>query len=380
MKKIFCSFFVIMLLVSGAMAESWYTKYTADYFGTESVLRIRAESSVCEAAWREIKEMLNDLQQRVSVSVEDSDIARFNTLKSGESVLISDVTAEIMLLAIQEYEETDGLFNPAVYPIVDLWGFTPRFNKSRYLPTEPYDRLMDAEGLPLPEPLWMERLLPLVDFSGIELTKEQEGWRLVKHTPDVEAEGSVFSARLDLGGLVKGYACDRAKEILEKYGVTEGYFTCGGSSMCILKGVGEENTWQLTLRKPRNGSNDTAYYATLNLKDTALSTSNDISQAWVRDGVVWAHILDPRTGWPVNCGEDGFHGGIISVTLTCESAARGDALSTALMLMGEDAAEWLRNHPEVEAVLVIEQTDGTLQLFSTVTEEKKMTLADEAYQ
>lgn len=324
--------------------------------------------------------MLNDLQQHVSVSVEDSDIARFNALKSGESITISDVTADVMLLAIREYEETDGLFNPAVYPIVDLWGFTPRFNKSRYTPVEPYDRLMDEEGLPLPEAAWVEKLLPLVDFSGIELKREQEEWRLIKHTPDVEFESSLLSAKLDLGGLVKGYACDKAREIFEKCGVTEGYFTCGGSSMCILKGVGEEETWQLTLRKPRNGSNNQAYYAALNLKDTALSTSNDISQAWVRDGVVWAHILDPRSGWPINCGADGYRGGIISVTLTCESAARGDALSTALMLMGEDAAGWLQHHPEVEAVLVTEQTDGTLHLFSTVAEEKKMTLVDEAYQ
>lgn len=80
------------------------------------------------------------------------------------------------------YEKTNGLYDPSVYPLIDLWGFSPRFNSSSYTPVMPYDRLFVAGKLPLPDQEMIEALLPLVGLDGIELLRIGENWFLKKNT------------------------------------------------------------------------------------------------------------------------------------------------------------------------------------------------------
>ena len=201
----FCLFGILAgLLCCATAAADSFMRSTSDYFGTVSMLRLY-ETEGAQETWTEVKALLARIDRAVSVSDEDSDIASFNRLAAGESVAVSEITADLLLRAKEAYELTSGLYDPTVYPLVDLWGFSPRFNRAGYSPVMPYDRPLTG-GHPKPPAAGdIETLLPLVGLDGIELKQDADGWRLIKHTPSVQVGGIRVEAQLDLGGIAKGY-------------------------------------------------------------------------------------------------------------------------------------------------------------------------------
>ena len=381
MVKRLCSLLLVLLAVPLVCprAETSFMRSTLDYFSTVSMLRLYDTAGAAET-WTAVKQLLSEIERAVSVSDGNSDIARFNRLKAGESVTVSALTADIFMCARAVYELTDGLYDPTVYPLVDLWGFSPRFNQAGYRPSLSYDRpLTDGHPTP-PDPRDIEALLPLVGLDGIELTQTGEGWRLTKHTPGVAIEGVTVEAQLDLGGIAKGYACDRVRELLVSRGYTEGYFICGDSSMTFLNNR-EGKPYRVTAGKPRATEQRFSEYARFELQNTSLATSSDAAHAYDADGVHWCHLIDPRTGWPINRpGENGVQSGAASVTLTGGEAALLDALGTALCVMGPEAAlAFIEDRPE-RMIMALWQSDQDTYTVITNMDANSLELPDPAYQ
>lgn len=384
MKK--CTLFLAALLLivtANALSdgEKWINKHTESYLGTVCTMRIRTDNETAGRIWQETKAVLEEIQNSVSISVPDSDISRFNALPSGGRCQIATTTAELIHDAQLLYALTGGRFDPSILPLVDLWGFTPRFNTNKYTPAMPYDRVKTNGTIPLPDEAWITALRPLVGMNGIMLITTDDGQHLEKQTPDVVIDGVTYAASMDLGGLAKGYVCDRVLEIMRKYGCTEGYFSCGGSSMVILgNSASEDGCYEMALKKPRDGETADPSFGSLRVSNICISTSNDISQCWIQDDAIYSHIIDPANGWPVNTSPTGTQGGIISVTLLGENAAACDALTTTLMLMGVDGAQqWLAAHREYQAVIVYEAVDG-LHVWDCLDPVYGLTITDPAYQ
>jgi len=361
------------------------SRQTADYFGTVSALFLyesEEQTARFESAWASTKAILAEVENAVSLSVPDSDIARFNALPEGESMEISAVTAEILQIAFDVHKKTGGLYDPTVYPLVDLWGFSPRFNAGSYRPSLPYDRAYENGRLPLPDGAHIQALLPLVGLDGIALAENEGSYSLTKNTPSVTIGGTVIHAQLDLGGVAKGYACDQIKEMLESLGYAHGHFVCGDSSVAVLSRPTDDGMYTLTLGKPRAGQSKSAHYATVALRDVTLSTSSDSRHSFLRDGVRYCHIIDPRTGYPVNApGEGAAQKGACSVTLLGESAARSDALTTALCLMSpQEALQFIGAHlPQDEVVIALYHAQrDTLEVLTTLGADR-ISLDDPAY-
>lgn len=347
---------LVLLSIVPAYGVSVQSRYTDSYFSTVSALFVYTDDwQAFESTWAETKQILAEIQSAVSLAEPESDLSRFNALASGESCAVSPVTAAICRIAMEAYRDTAGLYDPTVYPLVDLWGFSPRFNSNIYELVQPYDRAYVDGRLPLPEERYIEALRQLVGFDGIMLSgSDAQGWTLTKNTPSVTLDGHTFHAQLDLGGIAKGYACDLVKQLLQDKGFANGHFVCGGSSIAVLSRP--DGDYQLTIGKPRPGDNDGTVFATLCARDTTLSTSSDASHTYVRDGVVYCHLIDPRTGWPVNMPAEGEkQRGIACATLLSPGAARSDALTTALCVMGPENAiayinQHLREYPVVMAL------------------------------
>ena len=127
--------FALAAFSCGAHAEPKLTsRHTDAYFSTVSALFLYVEpedSSRFSGVWSQVKSILEDVERSVSLAFEDSDISRFNALPVGGSMSISQITAEILSVAFDVYDLTGGLYDPTVYPLVDLWGFSPRFNWAR---------------------------------------------------------------------------------------------------------------------------------------------------------------------------------------------------------------------------------------------------------
>ena len=371
MKRMLSLLAVLMLctlMLAPAVAASPFMRYTQDYFGTVSMLCLY-ETEGAEETWEDVKALLREIDEAVSVSRETSDIARFNALASGESMQISDITRDILMTAKAAWELTDGLYDPTVFPLVDLWGFSPRFNRNTYRMELPYDRPLE-NGHPSPAGAAdAAALLPLVGLDGVELKEEDGKWLLVKHTLPVEIGGCVIQAQMDPGGIAKGYACDRVAALLREKGYTEGYFVCGGSSMAFLTRPGDE-MFSVTAGKPRG--EDAGAYAGIRIRNTTLSSSADYSHSYVSQGILYCHLIDPRTGFPMNMPKDGkAQCGAATVTLTGDSAALNDALSTALCLMGpEKALSFLKEREEKMIMAVYRDDEETLEVVSNLPEDE----------
>ena len=381
MLKRVCALVALVLLLPGmpARAAGSFLRQTSDYFGTVSMLRLY-ETAGAEETWTAVKRLLSEIEQAVSVSEEDSDIARFNRVKAGESVAVSALTADIFRQAQAVYELTGGLYDPTIYPLVDLWGFSPRFNSAGYKPTLPYDRPL-TNGYPLPpDPEYIEALLPLVGLPGIGLTETENGWLMKKNIPAVAAGGVMVEAQIDLGGIAKGYACDRVRDLLLSRGYTEGYFICGDSSMTFLNGR-EGKPYQVTAGKPRATAQGFSEYARFGLENASLATSSDAAHAYDADGAHWCHLIDPRTGWPINRpDQNGVQAGAASVTVIGAEAAVLDALGTALCVMGpEEAQAFMEDRPE-QMLMVAWRSDSDRYEVVTNMPEGSLELPDPAYQ
>ena len=373
----------VSLLGVHAQAEGKaFQRQTMDYFSTVCMLTIYPEDNADgQKIWREVKATLARIEQAVSVSDASSDVARFNALQFGEETAVGSDTAAMLKIAMQVHEQTDGLYDPTVYPLIDLWGFSPRFNGQVYALSLPYDRAYVNGLLPLPEGKYIEAFRQLAQLRGVTLIERGGQFFLRKDIPPVTVDGVTYQAMLDLGGIAKGYACDCVRALLKEHGIERGVFICGESSITFLQSTAEDGCYRIELGKPRPGLGREACYASLRASGVSLSSSSDSRHAYVISGVRYCHLIDPRTGWPINRpNEDGVQQGVIAATIFGESAAYDDAMTTALCVMGKDGARaFMAAHPEVQTVIVCQEEDGQKLNVYTNLPEGTLSMADDAY-
>jgi thiamine biosynthesis lipoprotein len=319
-----------------------------------------------ENTWQEIDAMLTLLERKLSVNIVGSDIYKFNESKCGERVAISNLTGEIVSKAFEMYELTEGAYNPAVSNLVDLWGFSPRFlnNEDKKMP---YDRQRNEKGsFDLPDKRYIEAFKALSDFSSVKLTRnESGGYYLTKNAKDIEVDGVLYSQKIDLGGIAKGYGADKATEILKKNGYEYGYVNLGLSSMSLLKrnvsdkGAPNDNMWSINMANPYNLSEN---YLTGFGKDAGVSTSGTYEVQYSINGREYSHIIDPNTGEPTKSD-------ILSVSIWGGEASNADALTTALCVMGkEKAVEFMNTHLKDYRVAFIIRNGANLELVTNMTD------------
>ncbi|EGW53776.1 thiamine biosynthesis lipoprotein ApbE [endosymbiont of Tevnia jerichonana (vent Tica)] len=185
----------------------------------------------------------------------------------------------------------------------------------------------------------LEQLLPMIDYQHLVLTPDPP--RLAFARPGV---------RIDLGGIAKGYAVDRGIAILQQHGIEHALLSAGGDSRFL--GDRRGRLWRVGVRDPDDKA---GIRALLPLSNTALSTSGDYERFFIQDGERYHHILNPRSGRSAK--------GLRSVSVLGAEAITTDALSTALFVLGRQAAMALVERlPGIEAVLV--DTEGRLHFSS----------------
>ena len=242
---------------------------------------------------------------------------------SGQFVLSEEAFA-LLERAMELSRETEGAFDPAVYPLMRLWGFAGKEGEER-TPAKPEDEEIQA-------------LLPLCRPENVVLRPEN-------HALEVTVPGTM----LDLGGAVKGYASARLMELFREQGVSSALVNLGGNVQ-VLGTKPDGSLWRIGIEDPEREGN----IAALSLTDTAAVTSGGYERGFEEDGRRYHHLLDPETGYPAE-------GGLLSVTVLTPDGALADMLSTALFVMGREraeafvarrAADW-----QFEAVLVTENRE-----------------------
>ncbi len=285
--------------------------------------RLRAAG---EAALDEI----DRLEAQLSLYRPASDIARLNAAAAQRPVRVEPELFQLLQRARDLSKESNGAFDMTVAPLVRAWGF------------------MGGSGRqPTPEELAAAR-----SVVGMHLVDLNETGRAVRFTrPGV---------MLDLGAIGKGYALERAAEVLEEAGVRAALLHGGTSTIRALGAPPGLNGWTIALPNPStaafgSGENppscDAAPLATIQLRNEALSVSAVWGRGFHHDGEWLGHVLDPRTGRPARTA--------LLSAVAIPSATDSDALSTALLILGRDFQRHLRSfRPGARSLLVEAGTDG----------------------
>ena len=255
----------------------------------------------------------DELEHKLSRTIADSEISKINSAK-GEWTEVSAETLELIQKGLDYSELSNGAFDITVGGITELWDFHAAEGK---------EKLPDEEAL--------SEACKHVGYKAIEIDADKV--RLA----DVEA-------KIDLGGIAKGYIGDKMAEALETAGVTSAIINLGGNVICIGAKSDSED-FVIGVEAPF--SNRSEIIGKVNVRDKTLVTSGVYERKMEIDGKVYHHILDTKTGWPVDTDLD-------AVTLVADKgrSADIDALSTICLIKGAD-----------EAMVLIEKTDGLEGLF-----------------
>lgn len=281
----------------------------------DTFMSLTAYGDGAQDALTRVQEEILRLESLLNVTDEQSEVYALNH-RSGDTVSLSQDTADLLALSLVLARETGGAFDPTIYPVVRKWGFTT----GRY-------------RVPAPEEL--ESLLSLVEHGQVLL-----GNTAVTLNPGM---------MLDFGGIAKGWAGDRAVQVLKDAGISSAILRLGGNIQTMgTKPNG--SAWNIGIEDPATGG----MLAALAVSDLAVVTSGSYQRYFTAEGQTYHHIIDPATGRPAD-------NGLTSVTIIGPSGARCDALSTALFVMGlEQGAQFWRERRDFEAIFVNE--DGSIAI------------------
>ncbi len=331
-----------------------------------------------------VGDFMSDIEQSISTSISTSYISRFNAAEAGSEVEVDELTYNVLKTAIEAYKLTQGYYNPAVYYSVDLFGFSPRFDDLTFTAPAssgvmPYDRLSDdgtlALGFKEPSAEYVEGFAELASHMSELRLEEREGrYYALKPSATVTIGGDEYSLALNLGGIGKGYAADVVRDMMLSYGFEYGYFTFGASSFSLLGSVDSEqnNKWKLDLSDPQTLAFTS--YGSIQVAEAGLSTSGDYEKSYTaEDGITpYCHIIDPFTGRPKSVG-------IAAVTLAGGSAAMDDALTTALMVMGQSKAVDFINGNLKDYQITMLVRDRNMRCSTVITNDASFNLINSDY-
>jgi FAD:protein FMN transferase len=272
-----------------------------------------------------IEARLRQINQSMSVFIPDSDISRFNRLNQvGEKINISEDFYQVMSVASKLYDWTQGAWDGTVMPLVNLWGFGPK-----------------RMGMEPPDPKAIQAARQAVGFHRIIIGKDRT---LEKSRADVS---------LDLASIAKGYGVDAISKLIRENGFSNFLVEIGGE--VFAAGVRKDGRpWRVGINRPDKNAAPTAVYRALSLTDKALATSGDYRNFFEKNGVLYSHIIDPATGYPVS-------NRVVSTSVMADTCTEADGLATALMVMGPEKGVALVNRlPGVECLIVVHGKDGAL--------------------
>jgi thiamine biosynthesis lipoprotein len=270
----------------------------------------------------EALDLVDELEAQMTVYRDDSEISRLNQQAGDEPVEVESRLFDLLSRAVELHAETDGAFDITSGLLSKVWGFSRREGR---MPSE-------------------EEMAPALENTGTQHLQLDAA----RSSVSFDCEG----LEINLGSIGKGYALDRAAEVLREHDVND-FIWHGGQSSVLAAGSrtatvdnedGDDNRpgWSVGIRHPVWKDRRVAE---IRLCDAALATSGSGTQYFHHAGRRYGHILDPRTGRPAE--------GVLSSTVIAPSAAEADALATALYVMGPEVAmQYCDVHPRIAALLV----------------------------
>jgi len=273
----------------------------------------------------EIEKILQDFDKSVSTYIPTSIISRINS--NEKDVVVDKYFIACFNKAKEVWKNTDGAFDPTVYPIVNAWGFGPG-KKQKIEKTK------------------IDSILKFVGFNLIQL----KGDKIIKKDPRVA---------LDFNAFAQGYSVDVVSEFLNSMGITSYLVEIGGEVYTKGKQPNGDN-WTVGIEKPiDNKESENPLKAIVKLENMAIATSGNYRRFIIEDGVKYAHHIDPKTGYPTK-------NNLLSASVFAKECISSDANATGILVMGfEKAMKFLEKHKELQVYLIYSDDKGNYRVFES---------------
>jgi FAD:protein FMN transferase len=273
----------------------------------------------------EIEQILKDFDLSLSTYIPNSIISRINS--NQEDVIVDKYFIACFNKAKEVWKNTNGAFDPTVYPLSNAWGFGP----------EKKQKIEKAK---------IDSILQFVGFQLIKL----KGNKVIKKDPRVA---------LDFNAFAQGYSVDVVSEFLNSKGIKEFIVEIGGE--VYAKGInlnGEH--WKIGIEKPiDNKESENPLKAIVKLENLAVATSGNNRRYFIEDGIKYVHHIDPKSGYPTK-------NNLLSASLFAKECISADANATGVLVLGlEKAKVYLKKHPELQAYLIYSNEKGNYQVYET---------------
>lgn len=314
---------------------SYSHKSTLNITAMDTFMTIQSygDKKNAEIANQKAKEEILKIEKLLSVTDIESEIFRINHHQN-EWQNVNQTTWEVLLEAKQMAQLTQGAFNPCLYPILSAWGFT-------------------TGSFSIPENDTIQYLLQFTDFEKI---KFEDSYKIF--IPQ--------NMMIDLGGIAKGFTGDKIIQILKENGIESALLDFGGNIQTL--GTKPDGTkWNIGIKNPLTGE----VAAGIKVENMAVITSGGYERFFTAsDGKKYIHIIDSKTGFPVD-------NEIASVTILSSSGTYADALSTALFVMGTEQSYNFWNERRDFEMLIFTKDK---RVFVTKGIEKNVVFIDKSFE
>ncbi|HEL9599178.1 TPA: FAD:protein FMN transferase [Streptococcus suis] len=306
---------------------------------SESLLHTVVQLSIYhedqEEVMNEAVSYIKEMESLLSTNLEGADVYRINQAAGKEAVKVDERTFEVIETAIEMSEESQGLFDISIGAVSNLWK-------------------IGDEDARKPSDEEIKAALPFINYKDIALDKE-------KKTVFIK-EGMA----LELGAISKGYIADKVRELFASKGITTAIINLGGNVVVMGDSPTTQNGWNVGVQDPDQVRGATV--GSVPGTHDSIVTSGIYERFLEVDGVKYHHILDPKTGYPVE-------NDISGVTVFSKTSVQGDALSTTLFLLGvEKGLNFINQIDGVEAVFIdkeqgVHLSEGLKESFELTNEE-----------
>lgn len=301
-------FLLIILFFYITNSQSKEVVKSRTEFMMDTMVTIKIYDKVDETVLDTIFNRLKEIENRMSKTIQSSDVNAINEQAGIRPVCVHEDVYFVIQRALYFAELTDGAYDPTVGPLVELWNIKGEESKVEHN---------------IPKEDEIQKVLKKVNYKKLKLLN---GNKVL-----LRDKGMM----IDLGGIVKGYAADEAKRILNENGVKSAIVDIGGNIYAYgNKPSGED--WKIGLRNPFKSTGE--HVGIVNISNTSIVTSGDYERYFEVNGKRYHHILSTITGYPVQ-------NELSAVSVITPSSIDGDALSTALFVLGiERGTNFLKNY------------------------------------
>lgn len=317
-------FFITLFFISGCGDRQILVHHQGSTMGTTYSIKYLGSSQKSEDIKILIDKALLEFDLEMSNWNPDSWVSLFNTAYRTGDFEISENVAKIIEQSLDLHRKSSGAFDISVSPLIDLWGFSSQKRNS------------------LPSPDLIQKLKQRVGSQHLKLDMTH-----------LSLHKSKASLQINCSALAKGFGVDLIAKLLEEKAQCHNYMVeIGGEVRCKGKPP-TRNSWRLGIRQP--DSNKTGLFGIVDLNNQSLATSGDYHNFFEIEGKRYSHIIDPRTGRPVEHQ-------LCSVSVISPSCALSDGLATACLVLGvEEGLKLIEQYPEAQALMIERLDNGELK-------------------